>query len=99
VLVWDPAAPGADPTELGRDDAGSSVLTVAVLPDGRVVSGGRDGRVLVWDPGAPHTGPAELGHHDDEVRALAVLPDGRVLSAGDDDRVWLWDVRGDSPEL
>jgi hypothetical protein len=37
--------------ELGRCDGG--VEAVAVLPDGRVVSGGgypSDGRVLVWDP-------------------------------------------------
>jgi hypothetical protein len=32
--------------ELGRH--GGWVTAVAVLPDGRVVSGGRDGRVLVW---------------------------------------------------
>ena len=47
VLVWDPAAPGAG-GELGRHD--DSVLAVAGLADGRVVSGGEGKRVLVWDP-------------------------------------------------
>ena len=47
VLVWDPAAPGTGPVELGRHD--DSVWAVAVLPDGRVVSGGIDERVLIWD--------------------------------------------------
>jgi WD40 repeat protein len=47
VLVWDPAAPGADPIELGRHD--EWVQAVAVLPDGRVVSGGGDRRVLIWN--------------------------------------------------
>jgi WD40 repeat protein len=73
------------------------VYAVAVLPDGRVVSGGRDGRVLVWDPGAAQSGPAELGRHDGTVVAVAVLPDGRVIRSGDDDRVRLWDARSSSP--
>ena len=52
VLMWDPAEPGAAPVELGRHEDG--VEAVAVLPDGRVVTGAADdGRVLVWDPGGP----------------------------------------------
>ena len=38
VLVWDPAEPGAAPVELGRHEGGVDAL--AVLPDGRVVTGG-----------------------------------------------------------
>jgi hypothetical protein len=75
--------------ELGRHD--DLVLAVAVLLDGRVVSGGSDRRVLVWDPARPESGPVELGRHDDSVRAVAVLPDGRVVSGGLDDRVLVWD--------
>ena len=78
--------------ELGRDEGG--VAAVAVLPDGRVVTGGFDGRVLVWDPAAPGAGPVELGRHDGVVAAVAVLPDGRVVtgSGGDDGgRVLVWD--------
>jgi hypothetical protein len=47
VLVWDPADPGAGPVELGRHSV-RALLVLAVLPDGRVASGGEDG-VLVWD--------------------------------------------------
>ena len=95
VLVWDPDAPGTGPVELGRHD--SEVAAVAVLPDGRVVTGDGDdtGRVLVWDPDAPETGPVELGRHDSEVAAVAVLPDGRVVTGGgvidDTGRVLVWD--------
>ena len=68
-----------------------SVRAVAVLPDGRVVSGGEDCRVLVWDPARPGGGPVELGRHERQVRAVAVLPDGRVVSGGEDCRVLVWD--------
>jgi WD40 repeat protein len=91
VLVWDPAAPGAGPVELGR--RGYGVWTVAVLPDGRVVTGGDKGRVLVWDPAAP--GYPDLVGRDDSgtlaAREVAALPDGRVVTGGDDSWVLVWD--------
>jgi Trypsin-like peptidase domain/WD domain, G-beta repeat len=74
--------------ELGRHDL--SVAAVAVLPEGRVVSGGWDGRVLVWDPSQPGSDPVELGAHDSWVNAVAGLPDGRVVSGGNDRRVLIW---------
>ena len=74
--------------ELGRHD--SWVNAVTVLADGRVVTGGDDGRVLIWDPAAPEVGPAELGH-DSWVNAVAVLADGRVVTGGRDRRVLIWD--------
>ena len=65
---------------------------VAVLPDGRVVTGdGGDGRVLVWDPAEPEAGPVELGRHEGGVAAVAVLPDGRVVTGGGGGRVLVWD--------
>jgi WD40 repeat protein len=76
--------------ELGRHDG--SVIAVAVLGDGRVVSGGGDGRVLVWDPARPGTAPVELGRHASSVGAVAALADGRVASGGDDERVLIWNA-------
>ena len=73
------------------DGQGGCVRAVAVLADGRVVSGGHDGRVLIWDPAYPQADPIELGRHVGAVRAVAVLPDGRVVSGGHDHRVWVWD--------
>ena len=75
--------------ELGRHEYG--VAAVAVLGDGRVVSGGDDGRPPVWDPSRPGGGPLELGGHDGWVNAVAVLGDGRVVSGGDDGRLLVWD--------
>ena len=60
-----------------------------MLADGRVVTGGDDGRVLVWDPAAPGAAPAELGRHDSGVWAVAVLPDGRVVTGGTTGGCWL----------
>jgi hypothetical protein len=74
--------------ELGRHD--DSVTALAMLPDGRVISGGDDGRVLVWDPSQPGSGPVELGRQDHSPSEVAVLPDGRVVSGGGD-RVLVWD--------
>jgi WD40 repeat protein len=66
--VWDPARAGGGPAELGGHDGG--VRAVAVLPDGRVVSGGDDRRVLVWDV-TTRTEIAQLGC---SVTALATGP-------------------------
>jgi WD40 repeat protein len=97
VLVWDPAAPGSAPVELGRHDG--LTRSVAVLSDGRVVSGGSDGRVRVWDPSEPGSDPVELGGHDHQVRAVAVLADGRVVSGEADGRVWTTTAQGQVAQL
>jgi WD40 repeat protein len=83
VLVWDPARPGADPLELGRD--GPGIGAIAVLPDGRIVTGSggtynRNGRLLVWDPDLPGAIPTELGREEGAVASIAVLPDGRIVT-------------------
>ena len=75
--------------ELGRPDGG--VEAVAGLSDGKVVSGGADGRVRIWDPAAPGTDPVELGRYSGIVEAVAVLPVGHVVSGGNDGRVRIWD--------
>ena len=104
VLQWTTRrASSALILEFGRHEG--SVGAVAVLPDGRVVTGGDPvggGRVLVWDPAAPGTSPVELGRHEGSVAAVAVLPDGRVVTGGDPvggGRVLVWDpaAPGTSP--
>jgi WD40 repeat protein len=83
-------------SELGRH--GGAVYAAAVLPDGRVVTGGGGGRLLVWDPAHPGNEPVELGRHERPVSEIAVLPDGRVAASylpsflgRADGRLLVWD--------
>ena len=90
MLVWDSSRPGSAPVTLGCQD--DVVAAMAVLPDGRVVSGGAHGRVLVWDPARPGGEPIELGRHSGWVNAVVALPHGWVASAGNDRRVLIWNA-------
>jgi hypothetical protein len=53
VLVWDPAEPGTGPVELGRQE--ERVGAVAVLPDGRVITGGDQVRLRDVQSSSPGT--------------------------------------------
>jgi hypothetical protein len=61
--------------ELGRHDG--AVRAVAVLADGRVVTGGTDRRVLTWDPVRASTEVIQLGC---SLIALATTPPGPARS-------------------
>jgi WD40 repeat protein len=67
------------------------VNALAVLPDGRVVSGSNDKTVRVWNL---ETGRvlATFHGHEGYVNALAVLPNGRVVSGSHDNTVRVWDL-------
>jgi WD40 repeat protein len=88
VLVWDPAAPGAAPAELGRHDG--PVWAVAALPGGRVVTGGDDRRVVIWDPARANTQVIQLSCR---VASLATAPPSParpdlVIAHGDGFSLW-----------
>lgn len=107
VLVWDPHIPAKGPVELDSHEARGTALagldarvsTLAVLPDGRMVSSGMDGRLLVWNPAAPRDWPVELHGQGGWMTALAVLPDGRLAGAHGGGQVLVWDpsTPGDAP--
>ena len=80
--------------EIGRH--GPFVRTVAVTPDGKVVSAGGDGVVRLWDPQVDDDPGRELGRHGHDVWvvAVAVTSEGKVVSGGVDGVVRLW-----NPEL
>jgi cytochrome c len=76
----------------------SGVNAVAILPDGRPVTGGEDGKVAIWQRGALQPGQVFTGHTAPVV-ALAASPDGKRVGSGSWDRtVRIWPVDG-GPEM
>jgi WD domain, G-beta repeat len=71
---------------------GYIVTSLAVLPDGRLASGGTDGKIRLW----PREGAGQpvVLTQGSWVRSLAVLPDGRLASGGGDGKIRLWPKEG-----
>jgi len=66
----------------------SMVLSLAVLADGRLASGGRDGKIKLWLQEG--MGEPVVLVHGSPVRSLVVLSDGRLASGGEDGKIKLW---------
>jgi WD40 repeat protein len=84
VRVWPIAANGKaskDP-ELELLGHRGPVASCAYLPDGRALTGGRDGTLRLWDLEQGGQQLFEMSH-DDQIVALVVSPDGkRALTGG-----------------
>jgi WD40 repeat protein len=87
VRVWN-LERGGDPVVLPHHGI---VFHLAVLTDGRLVSGSGDGTVRVFDP-SYRQDPILLSGHAGLVSGLAPLPGGRLASCSEDRTVRLWDV-------
>jgi WD40 repeat protein len=71
----------------GRQAAGAGwIQSLTVLADGRLASGGSDGKIKLWD-GAGEPVVLSQGR---PVASLAALPDGRLASADQDGKIKLW---------
>jgi len=70
----------------------STVRALALLPDGRVISGSDDNTLKLWDLKSQSC-VATLTGHSGSVNALTLLPDGRVVSSSGDNTLKLWDLK------
>ncbi|MEB3155876.1 MAG: TIR domain-containing protein [Cyanobacteriota bacterium] len=68
------------------------VWSVAVLPNGDWVTGGREGLLQWWRQGQPRGAPLASGQG--AVSALVALPNNAILSGGDDGSMRLWSQDG-----
>ena len=73
---------------------GNYVRCVAVLADGRFVTGSFDSTVKVWKESSPGSGvwsvEATLTGHSGYVLCVAVLADGRLATGSADKTVKVW---------
>jgi len=99
IRVWDTNT-GAELASLGGHLGAhlrgiAWVRALAVLPDGRLASGGDNANIRLWDAKSGQElsqfKRGDLGPYKG-VRALAVLPDGRLASGSEDDIIRLWDA-------
>src|SRR5262245_45403703 len=77
----------------------SAVNAVAIAPDGRIITGGEDGRVAIWQPGSPALTQVIEGHTAPVV-GLTVSPDGKLIASASWDRtIRLWPLAGGTPRV
>ena len=72
---------------------GAQVESLAVLADGRLASGGQDGKIKLWRKDG--TSEPVVLSHGTEVQSLVVLPDGQLASGGGG-KIKLWPKDGTS---
>ncbi len=85
----EPTRSPADPIVF--DDHESSIVSLAVLGDGRLATASFDNTARVWDPNDPDAEPVVFDDHSALVHEVVALSDGRVATASSDRTVRVWD--------
>jgi WD40 repeat protein len=75
-----------------------AVHALAVLPHGKLASGGWDNTIRIWDI-ATQRCESTLRGHDDGVYSLAVLSHGKLASGSFDDTIRIWNISSQQCEM
>lgn len=86
VRVWPLGAKNTKEPELELIGHKGPVASCAYLPDGRALTGGRDGTLRLWDLAEGGQQIHEM-QHDDQIVALVIAPDGKSAATGGFDHV------------
>ena len=91
AIIWSMTRNAADQVLRFHE---SAVNAVAILPDGRYVTGGEDGKIAIWSAGEAKPQRTFEGHTAPIVN-IAVSPDGSTIASASWDRtIRLWPVAG-----
>ena len=71
----------------------SPITALAFAPDGRLVTGSRDGKVQIWDLNDSNARPLDLPGHENQITALAFALDGRLVTSSWDKTARVWDLK------
>ena len=69
-----------------------SVSSVAVLPNGDIVTGSQDQTAIIWSTEGEQK--QVLQGHTDAVNSVAVFPNGEIVTGSDDNTAIVWTVEG-----
>lgn len=76
------------------DESILGVASLLILPDERMVTGGKSGKLIFWKPDG--TLEKEIEKHKKSVNTMILAPDGKHFAAGDDDgNILLWNFNGE----
>lgn len=88
VCLWDVARNRCKFKLIGHKN---DVMSLLVLPDGRLASGARDETIILWDC-CNRTQLMTLPGHASPVWLMASLTDNRLLSMCGSRSLWVWDM-------
>lgn len=96
VLSGDIEVVAADGTMTAYPPPTNDINTGSAFPDGRLITGDREGVVRVHAASDFSRVEVELTGYDRAIRSVLALPDGRVAAGGSGGAVLVWDL--DTPD-